>query len=54
MPGQQALGQLQSSEKDQKKRLHEMEVGEAFALKRSLENDEDEDEDDSGGRIGAA
>jgi len=46
---QQALVQSKANEEEQKKRLHEMEVSEAAALKFSVQNDEDDDDDDVGG-----
>ncbi len=45
--GQQALALSQRNEKEQRKRLHEMEVSEAAALRSSLRSDENEEEDDS-------
>ncbi len=49
MSGQQALENSQKNEKEQRKRLHEMEVSEAAALRSNARKDEDEEEDDSGG-----
>jgi hypothetical protein len=50
VPGQQAaLAQSQQSEKEQKKRLHEMEVNEAAALKFNMMDEDEDDEDEGGG-----
>lgn len=51
-PGQRALQDTQAAketQKQQKRRLHDMEVGEAAALKQSIENEDEDDDDDVGG-----